>query len=140
MTFGMEFHDSVLLDVRREDDGNGFVLFHGYVYRSEGQVFQEAQESGWQNVRFHLQGMHIEGVLAEFGEYASDGDLWVNGNSEKGVTSLPANHVGDICMELCLSPAFDTVKIYASHISSTFEGEFELETTWDSDGKCSQVR
>lgn len=140
MTFGMEFHDSVLLDVHREDDGNGFVLFHGYVYRSEGRVFQEAQESGWQNVRFHLQGMHIEGVLAEFGEYASDGDLWVNGNSEKGVTSLPANHVGDICMELCLSPAFDTVKIYASHISSTFEGEFELESTWDSDGKCSQVR
>jgi hypothetical protein len=140
MTFGMEFHDSVLLDIRCEGDGKGFVLFHGNVYRSEGQVFQDAQESGWQNVRFHLEGMRIEGVFGEFGEYASDGNLWVNGSNENGVTLLPANHDGDICLELCLSPTFDIVKIYASRISSTFEGEFRLESTWDSDGNPTNVR
>jgi hypothetical protein len=106
MTFGMEFHDSRLLNAGCESNGEGFVLFRGYVYRSEGQVFKDVQESGWQNVRFHLQGMHIEGVLPEFGEYAHDGNLWVNGINENGVTSLPANHVGEICLELCLSPAF----------------------------------
>src|ERR1700689_2279117 len=130
MTFGMEFHDSRLLDVRCEGDGKGFALFHGYVYRSEGQVFQDVQESGWQNVRFHFQGMHIEGVFTEFGGYASDGNLWGNGSNENGVTLLPADHVGDICLELCLSPAFEITKIYASQISSTVEGEFALESTW----------
>jgi hypothetical protein len=140
MTFGMEFHDSRLLDMCCEGDGKGFALFHAYVYRSEGRVFQDAQESGWQNVRFHLEGMHIDGVFGEFGEYAADGNLWVNGSNGNGVTLLPADHVGEICLELCLSPLFDTVKIYASRISSTFEGDFKLESTWVSDGNKTSVR
>ena len=91
------------------------VPFDGHVYRSESNVFEDVQESGRQNVRFYLQRMHIEVVLAEFGEYASDDDFWVKGGSEKGVMLLAAKHAGDICLELCLSPGFETVKFYASY-------------------------
>ena len=64
---------------------------NGHLDRSEGHLWKDVQESGWQNVWGHLQGMHIAGVLAEFGEYASDGDLWVNGSSEKGLGCYPRN-------------------------------------------------
>jgi hypothetical protein len=136
MTYGMEFHDSRLLELRCDDDGSGFALFHGCVYSSEGTVFEDAQESGWQNVRFLFEGMRVEGQIVE---YASDGDLWVNGKNENGIALLPEDHDGDICLELRLSPLFDILKIHASGVNSNFEGDFELECLWDADGNVTRA-
>jgi hypothetical protein len=140
MTTAMEIHDSRLLEIECDCDGKGFALFHAVVFRSEGVVFKDAQESGWQNLRFQFEGMRIEGKIVELDEYAYDGNLWVNGSNENGVISLPANHSGDVCLEMSLSPTFETIKIHASRISSALEGEFELEAIWDADGSRTRAR
>jgi hypothetical protein len=138
MTLGMEIHDSQLLDVVCNPDGIGHVLFHAYIYRSDGVVFKDAQESGWQNFRLIFEGMRIEGDLVEPSEYATDGELWIDGKNENGVILLPADHTGDICLELVLSPLFGTLKIYGSKITSQLEGPWSLEAIWDADGNCSR--
>jgi hypothetical protein len=140
LTYGIEFHDSRLKDIRCNRDGTGFALFHACVYQSEGMVFQDAQISGWQNVRFSFEGMKIEGEIVELGQYASDGDLWIDGKNDNGIAILPADHKGDIYLELRLAPEFNTVKIHASSIQSEFEGEFEPECLWDSEGNTTDIR
>jgi hypothetical protein len=97
-------------------------------------VFNDAQESGWQNVRFELEGMRIEGEVVELNQYATGGEFWLDGKNQDGVMLLPVDQAGAICFELCLAPEFDTVKIHATHVRSSFEGELELEFYWDSNG------
>jgi hypothetical protein len=130
MTLGMEFHDSRLLDLVCGSDGNGHALFHAYIYRSEGLVFKDPQESGWQNCRLIFQGMRLEGTPVEPGEYVSDGALWVDGEVHDNVILLPADHHGTVQVHLVMSPLFETLKIHADKMSSTLEGPWELEHVW----------
>jgi hypothetical protein len=140
LTYGMEFHDSQLLDLQHDADGNGFALFHACVFRSQGQVFQDDQESGWQNVRFILHGIRVANEPFELGEYVSDGEFFMNGVAEGGgVMSLPADHQGELRFELMQAPAFGTQSIRFQRIQSAFEGEFELEAVWDKDGNRTGV-
>ena len=138
MTLGMEIHDSRLLDLICNPDGTGHILFDAYIYRSEGVVFKDAQESGWQDFRLIFEGMRIEGGLVAPGEYASEGELWINGRNENGVILIPSDHAGDICLELVLSPLFGTLKIFGSRIRSQLEGPWSLEAIWDVDGNVTQ--
>ncbi len=131
MTLGMEFHDSRLLDLVCRSDGHGYALFDAYVYRSEGIVFRDPQESGWQNCRLTFQGMRLEGNSVEPGEYVSEGSLWVDGEVHVNVFLLPADHHGSIEIHLVMSPLFETLKIFADSITSTLEGPWELETVWN---------
>jgi len=140
MTLGMEIHDSRLLELVCNPDGKGHALFHAYIYRSEGIVFKDAQESGWQNFRLIFEEMRIEGELPGPREYADRGELWVDGKNENGVILLPADHVGDICLELVLSPLFGTLKIYGSKINSQLEGPWSLEAIWDAAGNNSHPK
>ncbi len=140
MTFGMEFHDARLLDFVCGSDGNGHVLLHACVYKSDGIVFEDPQESGWQNCRLVLQGMRVEGTLVEAGEYAAEGALWVNGKIHDNVIFLPADHHGSIEVHLMMSPLFETLKIHAERISSTLEGPWELEHIWNLDEMTSLRR
>jgi hypothetical protein len=128
----MEMHDSWLLEVVCNPDGAGYAVFHGVVYRSEGRVFQDAQESGYQDVRFDFEEMRIEGEVGELKTWASDGELWIDGKNENGIIYLPADHTAELCLEICLADDFRTLKIHASQVSSAFIGEFELEAHWDS--------
>jgi hypothetical protein len=137
MTQAIEIHDAKLLELVRNDDGTGHVLFHAYIYRSEGVVFQDAQESGWQNFRLEFADMQLEGGAALPGEYAHEGELWVDGTNGNGMIHLPADHKGNITLELALSPRFDTLKIHASSVRSTLEGPWKLETYWDAEGNTS---
>jgi hypothetical protein len=139
LTYGIEFHDTWLKDLRCNGDGTGFALLHASVYQSEGMVFKDAQLSGWQNIRFSFEGMRIEGEVVELNQYASDGELWIDGKNDNGTAMLPADHEGDICLELCLAPEFNTIKIHATSIRSEFEGEFELEAKWDDKGDVTTV-
>ncbi len=66
--------------------------------------------------------------------YLSDGDLWIDGKHEAGMVYLPANHAGEIRMEMCVSPVFDIVKIRAAKMTSQLVGEFEHESFWDENG------
>jgi hypothetical protein len=134
----MEFHDSRLLDLVCHPDGTGHALFDAYVYRSEGIVFEDAQESGWQKFRLLFEGMHIEGELVAPEEYASEGAMWVNEKQHENLILLPANHSGTIQLDLVLSPLFDTLKIHASKVISQLEGPWELEAIWDTDGNITQ--
>ena len=59
MNTAMEMHDSFLLELSTEADGSGFALFHAVVFRSEGVPGEDAQESGWQNVRMCFNGMVV---------------------------------------------------------------------------------
>jgi hypothetical protein len=139
VTYGMEMHDSSLLEVACNPDGRGFALFHGVVYQSEGQVFEDAQRSGWQDVRFDFEGMKIEGEVGKLKTYASDGELWVDGKNENGVITLPVKRSGEICLEMMLADDFRTLKIHATKITSSFVGEFELEAYWDAEGNVSRA-
>jgi hypothetical protein len=130
----MEFHDSWLLDMLHREDGTGWVLFRGSVYRSNGTVFADEQESGYQNVRFEFEGMRVEGEIVELGQHATGGEFWVDGKNQNGVMRLPIDQSGEIRFELCLAPEFRTVQIHATHVRSSFEGQFELEFHWDREG------
>jgi hypothetical protein len=135
MTCGMEMHDSSLLEVTYDRDGKGFVLFHAYVYQSKGQVFRDAQRSGWQDVRFDFEGMRIEGEIGELKAAAYNGELWIDGKNENGIIFLPANHDGEICLEMTLAGDARTLKIHASKVTSSFVSEFEVEAYWDDTGE-----
>jgi hypothetical protein len=133
MTLGMEFHDARLLDLVCGSDGSGHALFRACIYRADGIVFKDPQESGWQNCRLIFQGMRIEGNRVEPGEYASDGALWVDGEIHDNVILLPADHRGTIQVHLVMSPLFETLKIHADKISSRLEGPWEFERAWTLD-------
>jgi hypothetical protein len=75
MNTAMEMHDSGLLELRTEADGSGFALFRAVVWRSEGMPGQDAQESGWQNVRMRFTDMIVEGSWKGDPPYASGGFL-----------------------------------------------------------------
>jgi hypothetical protein len=68
-----------------QPEGRGFAILHAIVYRSDGQVFEDAQQSGYQDVPFDFEGMSIEGEIGELQTYASDGELWVDGKNGNGV-------------------------------------------------------
>jgi hypothetical protein len=131
MTIGMEFHDARLLDFMCAPDGDGYVLFHACVYRSNGVVFKDPQESGWQKCRLSFRGMRVDGDLVEEGEYTSEGALWVNGEVYDNVILLPANYEGSIQVNLVMSPLFEKLEIHAESISTTLEGPWEFERVWN---------
>ena len=131
MTIGMEFHDARLLDFMCGPDGDGYVLFHACVYRSNGVVFKDPQESGWQKCRLAFRGMRVKGDLVEEGEYTSEGALWVNGEVYDNVILLPANYEGSIQVNLVMSPLFEKLEIHAESISTTLEGSWEFEREWN---------
>jgi hypothetical protein len=138
-TCGMEMHDSWLLEVACDADGKGFALFDGVVYRSEGQVFKDAQQSGLQRVRFDFEGMKIEGEIGELKTWAMDGELWVDGKNENGILFLPALHTGQICLEMELADDFRTLKIHASKVTSSFENKFDHTANWDEIGSVTDA-
>jgi hypothetical protein len=133
MTLGMEFHDAQLLGLDCGSDGSGYLLLHAYIYRSEGIVFEDPQESGWQNCRFSFKGMRIEGPRVEPNEYVSGGAMRVDGTVHDHVILLPASFRGRIQLDLVISPLFETLRIHATEISSTLEGPWELERIWAPD-------
>ena len=130
MTLGMEFHDAQLLGLDCDSDGSGYLLLHAYIYRSEGIVFEDPQESGWQNCRLSFKGMRIEGARVEPNEYVSEGAMRVDGTVHDHVILLPANFRGAIQLNLVISPLFETLRIQATEIASTLEGPWELERIW----------
>ena len=139
MNNAMEMHDAYLKEWTCDEQGRGHALFHACIHRSEGDIFEgRGHESGWQGVRFDFEGMSIDGTV-DFSEntYLSDGDLWIDDRHEANIVYLPANHAGEIRMELCVSPVFDIVKIRASKMASQLVGEFEHESFWDESGPIS---
>ena len=141
MTRAMEMHDSYLREIYCGSDGRGYTLFKAVVYRSSGEVFKDASESGYQFVRFDFEGMSIEGEVVDlqFDPYASDGDLWVDETSGNGAIYLPANHSGRIRFEMRLNPSFDWLRIHASKIASSLQGQLEVGTYWVADGNPSEA-
>ncbi|MGD0889679.1 MAG: hypothetical protein ABR889_10560 [Acidobacteriaceae bacterium] len=135
----MEMHDSWLEEVVSNPDGTGFSTFYGSIFRSDGQVFKDAQESGWQKLRFDFEGMRIEGEIGELNTWASGGELWIGGKNDNGIIFLPAEHTGRLCLEMCLAQDYRTLKIHATKIRSTFIGEFEIEAVWDAEGNPKRV-
>jgi len=129
----MEMHDSYLKDWACDEYGHGFALFRACIYRSEGQLFTRVRsENGWQDLRFEFDGMRIEGSLDLSGNiYLSDGDLYVGERRERGIVYLPANLVGVLRMEMCITPSFETVIIHATAMKAELVGEFEHECFWD---------
>jgi hypothetical protein len=142
MTYGLEIHDTRLLALRRDTDGRGYALLHTFVYRGAGRLFEtDMYECGWQDARLDFEGMSVEGEVDLSKEpYASDGCLQIGEQVEENIVYLPADHTGKICLEMCLSPEFDTLKIHASKMTSTLLGEFQLEAIWNTDGTHTSVR
>lgn len=139
MNYAMEIHDSRLTDFAVNPDGTGFLLFHAVIYRSNGKLFEDAQESGWQQIRLSFAGMTVEGDLVRESR-SLDGDLVVNGVQGGGIVHLPANHLGEIQFEFDQANDFNTRVVRATAMRSELEGEFELETYWDTDGSTRPAR
>jgi hypothetical protein len=130
MTLGLEFHDARLLELVCKSDGTGYLLLHAYIYRSEGIVFEDRQESGWQDCRLSFADLRVEGARVDPNEYISAGQVSIDGKIHDHVILLPANHRGVVEMKLVISPLFETLKIQASEISSSLEGPWVLERIW----------
>ena len=70
----------------------------------------------------------------------SDGFLFVNDTKEDNLILFPAQHVGSICLSMIVSDDFSTRNIRADSANVEAEGEFELETAWDSQGNPKRVQ
>jgi hypothetical protein len=135
MNYAMEFHDSYLKAWGIDAEGNGFALFNACLHRAEGPIFGGlGHESGWQDLRLDFEGMRIEGEV-DFAEdtYLSHGDLWVGSKRHDNILFLPAEHSGELRLEMCVAPHFDIVKILATNMASELLGEFEHEHFWQED-------
>jgi len=139
MNYAMEIHDSCLEEVICNTDGTGYALFNASIFRSEGQVFKGADESGWQKLRFDFEGMQIEGEVGELKTWASGGTLCVDDVEQKHAIFLPANHEGKIVFEMCLLDDDRILKIHARKVRSNLIGEFELEGRWDASGNFTRA-
>jgi hypothetical protein len=133
MNYVMEIHDSRLTDFVIGSDKTGYLLWHAYIYRYEGDFATTAYESGWQNVRFTFTEIEVEGVLRK-DEYSSDGDMSPSSRVGTGMIDLPADHDCPVELNFNLSPEFLSIKIRARSMRSILEGSFDLETSWLPDG------
>ncbi len=132
----MELHDSRILEVGHCDDGTGFLLFDGVVYRSDGAGIpgQDAQESGWQNVRMLVTGMTVEGPAFEPDAYVHDGDLTVNGVRIDNLIPFTASIQGIVNLSMCVAYDFEMRTIRGTSICIEAEGAFVIEAVWDGEG------
>ena len=137
MAAAMEFHDSYLNAWGCDAEGNGFALIRATIHRYEGEKFAETNhESGWQELRFSFKGMTFEGEV-DFAEdtWIQDGSITISGKKDDdGLIYLPAEHIGDIQIQMDVSPTFDTVTIRASELKTEFLNEFEHERFWNEAG------
>ena len=132
MNCAFEFHDSRLVEFERREDATGFLLFRASVYRTQGELFQAGQESGFQFVRIHFTGMHVHGpVVLE--EHCARGSITLDGRTTDGIIYLPLDQEGPVQITLELSPHAETTVVDAQSIRVELEGEFERERVWDDD-------
>ena len=133
MNCAFEFHDSTLVEFERREDGTGYLLFRGSVYRTQCELFQAGQESGFQFVRIHITGMHVKGpVVLE--EHCSGGSITLDGRLTDNIIYLPLDQEGSVQIALQLSPLFETTVVDGQSIRVELEGEFERELVWEKDG------
>jgi hypothetical protein len=132
MNYAFEFHDSRLVEFERREDASGFLLFRGSVYRTQGELFQAGQESGFQFVRIHFTGMHVNGPVV-LDEHCTVGSITLDGHLTGGIIYLPLDQEGPVQIELQLSPQFETTIVDAQSIRVELEGEFERERVWEED-------
>ena len=133
MNCAFEFYDSRLVEFERREDGNGYLLFRGSVYRTQDELFHAGQESGFQFVRIHLTGMHVSGPIV-LDEHCSCGSITLDGHLTDHLIYLPLDQEGPVQIALRLSPQFETTVVNGQSIRVELEGEFERESVWDDDG------
>jgi hypothetical protein len=127
-----EFHDSRLVEFERREDGTGYLLFRGSVYRAQGELFQAGQESGFQFVRVDFTGMHVNGPVV-LDERCSGGSISLDGQLTDDVIYLPLDQEGPVQITLQLSPRSEITVVDAQSIRVELEGEFERERVWEED-------
>lgn len=133
MNYAMEIHDSHLKDFAVNDDGTGFLLWHGYVYIFVGEFASSPYLSGWQKVRLSFTDMIVQGTVAR-GEYSVDGELQPLSRVGSGMIDLNPSELHDISLTFNLSPSFGDIHVRASKMVSSLEGPFEPGTIWQPDG------
>jgi hypothetical protein len=132
MNYAFELHDSRLVEFERREDASGFLLFRGSVYRTQGELFQAGQQSGFQFVRIHFTGMHVDGPVV-LDEHCTVGSITLDGHLTGGIIYLPLDQEGPVQIEIQLSPQFETTIVDAQSIRVELEGEFERERVWEED-------
>lgn len=133
MNYALELHNSRLQEFERREDGTGFLLFRAVVHRTQGELFGEGQESGFQFVRIYLTQMHVNGPVV-LDEHCRRGSITLDGRTTEDIIYLPLDHEAPVKLTLQLSPRFETTVVDAQSIRVELEGEFERERVWDDDG------
>src|ERR1700751_5916042 len=82
-----QFHNSFLRQFERREDGTGYLLLHGHVHRMQSELFQPGQECGFQFVRIHFTGMHVNGPIV-LDEYCLKGSVSLDGHLPDGMIYL----------------------------------------------------
>ena len=131
MNCAFEFHDSRLVEFERREDGSGYLLFRGSVYRTQGELFRAGQESGFQFVRIYFTGMHVNGPIV-LDEHCSVGSILLDGRSDD-IIWLPLDQEGPVRIAITLAPRFEPTIVDAQSIRVELEGEFERERIWEED-------
>lgn len=133
MNCAFEFHDSTLVEFERREDGTGYLLFRGSVYRTQEELFRAGQESGFQFVRLHFTGMHVKGPVV-LDEHCSRGSITLDGHLTDNILYLPLEQEGHVQIAFQLAPRFETTVVDAQSIRVELEGEFQRELIWEEDG------
>jgi len=139
MNTSMELHDSRILSLTRMEDGSGDILFGAVSYCSEGKPGNDAQLSGWQNVRMRFTGMTVHGALSGIGITQTDiydGKLVAASQDFGGFFSTCASYDSPIVLSMFISNDGDyrDLEICAESLQIVLEGPFIPEHARDKDG------
>jgi|SRR5580658_1160674 hypothetical protein len=133
LNYAFELHDSRLQEFERREDGTGFLLFYAVMHRTQGELFREGQESGYQFARIYFTSMHVHGPIV-LDEYCLGGSITIEGRRTDHILHLPMDYEGPVRLTLELSPQFETTIVDAQSIRVELEGEFKRECVWNDDG------
>lgn len=133
VNYAFEFQDSQLVEFERREDGTGYLLFRASVHRTQGELFQAGQESGFQFVRIHFTGMHLNGPVV-LDEHCSGGSITLDGHLTENIIYLPLEQEGPVQIAFQLAPRFEITVVDAQSIRVDLEGEFERELVREEDG------
>jgi hypothetical protein len=116
----IEFHDSDLLAIERDSQGNGILILDAYVHR------QSRGEGGMQKIRIVIDSMQLVGDTGPLPAGIYDGSLTVDGSALEDLLPFPCEHQGDLNLTLSFLYDARTISISGDRLSVGPDGDFRF--------------
>jgi hypothetical protein len=132
----VELHDSELVSVEWDAQGNGIVHLDAYVHLYEASI-EDPHDGGRQRIRFEVGTMTISGEIGELPAWIYEGSLKIGQSLFDNTVSFPAEHRGPGSLTMTLSDDARELGVIGNDIAIVPESEFRFIERVDSTGPAS---